>query len=183
MTLYIMCGVPGVGKSYFAKKKLMEGPGWKYISRDEIRYSLLKEGEDYFSHENEVFEKFIIAIKNAFNDDGIFNVIADATHLNWSSRNKLIRNLGKSLNKVNVIPIMITANEQNEQRTGPACVDRSVIRRMTASLTDPKTDPYDYTAIMYVDNSKHDLVEKPKFMYHKNDIKMKEIPIKEALRK
>ena len=62
MTLYILIGVPGVGKSYFAKKKLMEGPGWKYISRDEIRYSLLKEGEDYFSHENEVFEKFIIAI-------------------------------------------------------------------------------------------------------------------------
>ena len=188
MTLYIMCGVPGVGKSYFAKKKLMEGPGWRYISRDEIRYSILKEGEDYFSHENEVFEKFITAIENAFNDDGIFNVIADATHLNWASRNKLIRNLGKSLNKVNVIPIMITAdpitvNEQNEQRTGPACVDRSVIRRMTASLTDPKTDPYNYTAIMYVDNSKHDLVEKPKFMYHKNDIKMKEIPIKEALRK
>ena len=47
-------------------------------------------------------------------------------------------------------------NEQNEQRTGRSCVPRSAVRRMFAQMTDPKTDPYSYTAIMYIDNRKED---------------------------
>ena len=55
--LYISCGVPGSGKSTFLKNHTK--PNEAIISRDEIRFNLLKDGEDYFSHENEVFDKFV----------------------------------------------------------------------------------------------------------------------------
>ena len=53
--LYLMCGIPGSGKSHWAK-------GVKdavIVSRDAIRFNLLKDGEDYFAHEDEVVETFI----------------------------------------------------------------------------------------------------------------------------
>ena len=159
MKLYILIGAPGSGKSYFAKHHLIEGPGWRYISRDEVRFEIVKEDEEYFSHETKVFNEFVRRIKAAFNDDGVFNVIADATHLNWASRRKLINALGNM--KCDIIPVVInnditTIIEQNEQRTGRSCVPRSAVRRMFAQMTDPKTDPYSYVAIMYVDNRKED---------------------------
>ena len=159
MTLYIMCGAPGTGKTYYAKKHMMQGPGWRHISRDEVRFEIIKDDEEYFSHETKVFNNYINRIKNAFNEDGVFNVIADATHLNWASRRKLINALGSTLNKVDVIPVVLntdlfTAEEQNDQRTGRACVPLSAVRRMYGQTTDPKDDPYHYTAIMYVDFKK-----------------------------
>jgi len=50
--VYIMCGCPGSGKTTWLKDHVK--PGSAIISRDAIRFSLLKEGEDYFSHEEEV---------------------------------------------------------------------------------------------------------------------------------
>ena len=50
-TLWLMCGAPGSGKSWFAKNILKTDDTWQYISRDEIRFSLIKEGEDYFGKE------------------------------------------------------------------------------------------------------------------------------------
>ena len=159
MTLYILIGAPGSGKSYYAKRHMMQGPGWRYISRDEVRFEIVKDDEEYFSHETKVFNTYIKRIKSSFNEEGVFNVIADATHLNWASRRKLINALGSALNKVDIIPVVMntdlfTIEEQNNQRTGRACVPLSVVRRMYAQITDPKDDPYHYTAIMYVDFKK-----------------------------
>ena len=159
MTLYIMCGAPGSGKSYYAKRHMMQGPGWRYISRDEVRFEIVKDNEEYFSHETKVFNTYIKRIKSAFNEEGVFNVIADATHLNWASRCKLINALGTTLNKVDIIPVVMntditTAQEQNKLREGRACVPASVVGRMYGQTTDPKDDPYHYTAIMYVDFKK-----------------------------
>ena len=92
-TLWILCGAPASGKSYYVKNHLMNGNGWMYISRDEVRFSIIKDEENYFSHEDEVYKEFIYRIYKALTGEGIFNVIADATHLNWTSRNKLIKNL------------------------------------------------------------------------------------------
>ena len=58
--LYVLVGCPGSGKSTWAKKHLADT---YYVSRDEIRFGLLKAGDDYFSHEDEVYEKFIDGIK------------------------------------------------------------------------------------------------------------------------
>ena len=190
-TLWIMCGPPASGKSWFAKHKLKNGPGWMYISRDEIRFSILKEGEDYFAHENDVFIEYIKQIHHALHSEGIFNVIADATHLNWKSRNKLISNLEKiehGLQNINIIPVVVEADmmvmlKRNEERTGRERVGHGAIRRMAMQFDDPKHDPYDYTAIMYVDNGKEQYADPHKFMYYKNDIQMKEIPIKSVIKK
>ena len=61
--LYLLCGPSGSGKSTFAKledsKRKLVGENCLIISRDIIRFSLLKDGEDYFAHEKEVFNIFI----------------------------------------------------------------------------------------------------------------------------
>ena len=138
--LYISCGVPGSGKSTFLKKNV--GKNEAIISRDEIRFSLLKEGEEYFSHEDEVFKHFVNIITEHINA-GI-NTYADATHLNSSSRAKLTDALleaGCQPKDVQAIlfdvPIDICL-ERNEKRKGTkAYVPREVIRRMYESLTYP----------------------------------------------
>lgn len=157
-TLWLMCGVPGSGKSWFAKNKLMKDYGWDYISRDEVRFSIIKDDEEYFSHETEVFNEFINKIAIAL-DWGHDNVIADATHLNWGSRRKLLQALEKNcvMEDVDVIPVVIEAKledilERNALRDGRARVPEETIRRMRASMSDPEKDPYKYTAIMRVKN-------------------------------
>ena len=48
--LVLMMGVPGSGKSTYAHNIIKTGD--IYISRDEIRYSMLAEDDDYFAKEN-----------------------------------------------------------------------------------------------------------------------------------
>ena len=157
-TLWIMCGAPGSGKTWFAKNKLMKGSDWEYISRDEVRFSMIKDDEEYFSHETAVFNAFIGKITFAllYGND---NIIADATHLNWGSRRKLLKALEKyiSLEEVDIIPVVIEAKledvlKRNKLRSGRAQVPEEVIRRMRASMNDPEKDPYKYAAIMRVKN-------------------------------
>lgn len=157
-TLWLMCGVAGSGKTWFAKNKLMKGYGWDYISRDEVRFSMIKDGEEYFSHETAVFNEFVEKIAIAL-DWGHDNVIADATHLNWGSRRKLLKALSKScvLEDVDVIPVVIDAKlgdilERNKLRDGRARVPEETIRRMYRNISDSAKDPYKYTAIMRVRN-------------------------------
>ena len=83
--LYLMVGVPGSGESTYAKNILKDGD--IYISRDEIRYSLLTEEDDYFAKENEVIKTFIDNIdKSLVNKEYCGDVYADATHLSPKSR-------------------------------------------------------------------------------------------------
>ena len=89
--LWVMCGVPGSGKSWVAKHILMRGLGWRYVSRDDVRFEIVKDDEEYFSHETKVYNEFIRRIKAALNEEGVFNVIVDATHINWASRRKLLK--------------------------------------------------------------------------------------------
>ena len=70
---YIMCGIPGSGKSTFAKKitEIYEkhNISIETVSRDEIRFSLIKPGEDYFSKEKEVFSIYIENLKKSLNNN------------------------------------------------------------------------------------------------------------------
>ena len=157
-TLWIMCGAPGSGKTWFAKNKLMKGCDWDYISRDEVRFSMIKDDEEYFSHETAVFNAFIGKITFAllYGND---NIIADATHLNWGSRRKFLNALKKyyPIETLDVIPVVIDVKledilERNKLRNGRARVPEETIRRMRASMNDPEKDPYKYAAIMKVKN-------------------------------
>lgn len=164
-TLYIICGVPGSGKTHYAKNHLIPHAHYSYISRDEIRFDLVKEDEDYFSKENDVFcifvDEIVHDLKNPLNDC----VIADATHINWASRKKLINAIGKKIpldNQINIIPIVVQTNletclERNHQREGCAVVPDEVIKHMYNRFRNPSRDPFDYDGIMYVNGDRDDL--------------------------
>ena len=139
--LYMLVGIPGAGKSTYLKNHL---PSGSVISRDAIRFSLVKEDEEYFSREDEVFKTFVSKIKKSLAENE--NTYADATHISIISRTRLLRALGSSLKDVDVIPIVIqvplqTALDQNELRAGTrAYVPKSVIRRMYAQFQMPSLE-------------------------------------------
>ena len=54
-TLYVLCGIPGSGKSHFCKNHKDDAV---HVSRDAIRFALLEDDDDYFAHEDEVYEIF-----------------------------------------------------------------------------------------------------------------------------
>ena len=159
-TLYLMCGVPGSGKSYIAKhlnyiaKHLNQDI--VYRSRDDIRFSLIGENateKEYFSKEVEVFDIFIMQIQNTLNLN--VDVIADATHINWVSRKKILNKL--NLDGVRVVPIVVKASydtcvKRNNNRNGLKKVPNTVIKRMINNYTDPKDDPFNYAGYIYISN-------------------------------
>lgn len=136
--LYLMMGVPGSGKSTYAKNILKYGD--IYISRDEIRYSLLTDEDDYFAKENEVIKTFIESIDKSLElEEYHGDVYADATHLSRKGRAQVLSQL-KNKDKVSVIYLDIPLNiilKRNAQRTGRALVPENVIRRMYNSIQLP----------------------------------------------
>lgn len=153
--LYLMCGIPGSGKSTYLKTRFSQPA--RIISRDEIRFSMVKEDEEYFSKEKEVYAEFISQIKETLKFEA--EVFADATHLNEASRAKTLRALGEALKdvEVNVIWMRVpleTALAQNEKRLGTrAYVPPSVICRMNSQLTSPiKEEGFEH--IYIIENGK-----------------------------
>ena len=60
-TLIMLCGCPGSGKSTWTQQ-YKENKKVVIISRDEIRFRLVSEKEEYFSKETQVFNIFISEI-------------------------------------------------------------------------------------------------------------------------
>lgn len=146
-TLFLMIGCPGSGKSTWIKENLPHLKGYTVVeSRDAIRFSLVKEDEEYFSKENEVYTKFVDNIKNDLETDGVENVIADATHLNEKSRCKLLFALRHVTIPFKVVGIYFQVSEQwcldhNELRAGTrAFVPRAQVKRMYHQLVFPSYD-------------------------------------------
>lgn len=144
--LWIMIGVPGSGKDYWIDKHVNSFNGSvKVISRDKIRFDILREGEDYFSHEKEVFRKYAEEICNSLIKYDI--VIANATHLNEKSRSKLFRAISKAvyyteaeINAMMIKTPLRSCIEHNSLRAGRAYVPEDQIKRMHSSLTTPNLD-------------------------------------------
>ena len=112
-----------------------------YVSRDDIRFSFLKEGDDYFAKEDMVWDTFVKSINEALEMG--YNVFADATHINPDSRRKLL-NAVKGYDEVDTIYIntpLCTALERNELRKDTErYVPRSVIKRMSYQFEEPTFD-------------------------------------------
>ena len=140
--IYILCGVPGSGKSTWARKQIEELDGKGIIiSRDVIRFSMLGEDDAYFAHEDEVFNEFIRQVQEAINDQEHTSIFIDATHLNEKNRNKVLSRLWH-MDKDVVIGVYfdIPLEEclrRNALRTGRALVPETVIKNMYESLTKP----------------------------------------------
>ena len=142
-TLYIMCGPAGCGKSTFLNNcatKISEGCA--IVSRDEIRFNMLKDDMSYFAKEKEVFAKFTATIASELQYADVF---ADSTCINEASRKKLITAV-KKLNKNFDVVALYFYNDnildrcltQNARRSGRARVPDEVIINMCASFTIPK---------------------------------------------
>lgn len=85
--LIILMGIPASGKSTYAKELLESQEDVLWVSRDEIRFSKLQKGEDYFAHEYEVIEEFFNSINRGMREYEI--TVADATHVTWCSRKQM----------------------------------------------------------------------------------------------
>lgn len=138
--LYVLCGPPGIGKTTFVSTFLKND--FLHVSRDEIRFELISDEDDYFSKEDEVYKIFIQKIKDGLKEK---NVIADATHITAASRVKLLRALGNTLKNVIVHAIVFKTSldkciERNNLREGRSKVPISVIRRMYHQYTMPSFD-------------------------------------------
>lgn len=149
--LYLMVGAPGSGKSTYACEFRKERtPSPIIVSRDAIRFSMVKDDSPYFSKEKAVFKEFVREINEGL-DEG--DVIADATHINEVSRMKLIKRIDLSKCKVSCIVLLtdeLTAIKRNHLREGRARVPDSVISENYARFTHPKADKFHYHTIIEV---------------------------------
>lgn len=142
-TLIIMVGVPGCGKDFhILNNKFFKQYEAMVVSRDVIRFSMLKEGDDYFKNESKVFSAFVKDIAMGL-DEG-YNVIANATHINRSSRRKLIQSVDQRVkNKDYKIVFFVVDSEleviraQNDSRVGLKKVPDSVVEDMYNKLSIP----------------------------------------------
>lgn len=157
MNIFILCGVPASGKSTWAKQ-MQQIFGGAYISRDEVRFSIITDEDSYFSKEKEVYNEFVNRICDACTKNE--NVFCDATHLNFPSRVKLINALRQRdlFNKVNARLIgvnflcsYLTCATRNNKREGRARVPDSSLQSMFESFVPcSKSEKIPYSFILEV---------------------------------
>lgn len=150
--VFLMCGVPASGKSTFVQQN-MDPATDVWCSRDQVRFSMVSEDEEYFAREPEVFATWIKNINDALALDSGENIFVDATHLNKASRLKTLNLL--NLENADVVPIVVhaplsTCLKHNKKRVGRAQVPNAVIRRMHMSFTSPTFQEFPYKNIISV---------------------------------
>lgn len=132
-TCYIMSGIPGCGKSTWSRKFTAEHDNIVRVSRDEIRFSLLADGEDYFAHEDEVIATFYAEINEALAAG--HDVIADATHISEKALKQTLRAIKADCERTLVsfrVPLKVCLS-RNAGREGRACVPDHIIKSMARS--------------------------------------------------
>lgn len=138
--LFLMCGCSGAGKSTFLKNHINTESSI-VISRDEIRFSIVKIDEEYFSHENEVLAMLWSEVTKGLKSGK--NVFVDQTSLTPKARKYLIDNVD-GYDKINAVWVSAPLNiclERNELRKGTrAYVPRGQIRRMYEQFIPPSFD-------------------------------------------
>ena len=138
--LKVMCGTPASGKTQYVKTHAK--PEDLIVSRDEIRYSLVTPGIPLFSREEEVFQEFYSQINNGIHT--YETIWADATHLNNTSRWKLLYNINRyAFEKIVFVCIetsLETCLKRNQNKS--VKVPETAIRQMYASYRRPNLNDF-----------------------------------------
>lgn len=139
--VFLMCGVPGSGKSTWVRERIAKYGGY-HVSRDEIRFALLDErGGDYFDYEDEVLNIFYSRINELLdNDEENIDIYVDATHLSDRTRNQTMSKL--HLENAYTIAVwmdipLIACKYRNNQRTGRARVPTETVENMYHRASRP----------------------------------------------
>ena len=136
--VYLTVGIPASGKSSFVRKQIAQSGG-VCVSRDEVRFSMLKDEDAYFQNENAVFEEFVKRVQAAI--DGPEDVYVDATHISVGSRKKILNRLNLDNAKEIIMLYFDVAAEvaiaRNASRTGRSLVPESAILNMAKKITKP----------------------------------------------
>ena len=158
--IFLLCGIPASGKSTWARNFFDANFTANWVSRDKIRFSLLKDGEDYFAHENKVWRRFVNQCVDSI--ENFEYTIIDQTNLNWASRRKIIKAIQDRILETyeyEIIPVYFltdydTCVKRNSKREGRRRVPEYQMKRMRDSFTHPEFDPFHYsTLITVVDDS------------------------------
>ena len=164
-TVWLLCGIPGSGKSTWIEQNKL--PNSVVVSRDEIRFSIITDKNDYFGHEDEVWRQYVKKAQMAILNHDVENIYLDATHINEASRNKILNllvlpNLPYFEIKVIYFDVCFAVCcERNAQRTGLANVPIKAIRRMFNNFVIPTfNEKYKYNEIWRIDA--HGNIEKEK---------------------
>lgn len=151
--LYIMVGIPASGKSTYLDRYRDKSI---VISRDEIRYSFLEEGDKYFDKEKETYKEYIRQIQEALDDKNCNkDIYADATQIDSYSRGKLLRNLYLKNTDVYCIYIKVSldkAKERNKKREGLARTPEKTIEDLYSILEVPSLEEFNYKTIITISN-------------------------------
>lgn len=151
--LFLMSGAPGSGKTSWLRDNR---PDAYVISRDQVRFMLVKEDEEYFSKEKLVFKTFVQYIQESIDSDETpEDIYVDATHITKASRDKLLNALDltnvKNVTVIVVRPSLEETLRRNGNRTGREFVPRSVVRRMYYQFERPENDEGRIYDTMYVE--------------------------------
>lgn len=163
--LCLMIGLPASGKSTFCKQITKKHAYTDaYISRDEIRYSMLDDKDKYFAKENHVFKEYISRIKTCLSKG--YNVYADATHLNIASRRKVIEQIKRSGIQCSIIGIWIDTPikdclYRNNLREGRAKVPYEAMMDMYNKFQVPSYSE-GFNTIIRVEGDNHYILEPEK---------------------
>lgn len=145
--LYVMIGFPGSGKTTIAKQAVDADPNNSvWVSRDEIRYTMVSDQEHYFDKESEVYNEYCKRISKYLYDGK--DVYADATHLTHGSRKKLLNKITVKPTKIIGIWVATPFNlcyARNAVREGIVHVPDQSMYRMKNSFQAPsaKLDKFD----------------------------------------
>lgn len=153
--VYVLAGVPGSGKSTWIRSQLVPGAEW--ISRDNVRFAILSDEDDYFAHEDDVFDTFINYINQTLEKDNIHTIYIDATHLNKRSRDKVLRRVHKdNIGELNCvcfdIPLAVCIS-RNNLRAGRSRVPETAICNMYNSYRHPDKSQEHFDHILVVDEN------------------------------
>lgn len=151
--LIILAGVPGTGKSFFAKRILKE-ENMHIISSDEVRFQFTHDYRKLLSDMNIVYNKMIEMVNELFAKNDDITVVLDSTFLTDERRNYFLDRI-KNVDSVELILLKVHNEHlifaRNHQRMRAKWVPEEVLVDMMKKYSLPSDENVSrYTSIRVV---------------------------------